>query len=249
MENLAVLPSLPLSRALADLRLSPRIGHKALAAWPLLPTSSRPRRRAYTTLARALDDGFAGVEELERAGFPARVRIENRDALPLLVAEGEEIARARGDSVAGASVLVPPKGVALADLARADARKHRMSRDLVAWLREVRPLPGQLGLVAALGDRVLGLELVGCAEAFAELLPRVLARFWMQAVEIAFRCGPARPPRFDAPEALLDALAAVELHSRPSAGLGRTVLLEGSGVAGRALVAGEELVHLTTLAR
>jgi hypothetical protein len=123
-----------------------------------------------------------------------------------------------------------------------------MSRELVAWLHEVRPLPGQIGLVAALGDRVLGLELAACPFAFAELLPGVLARFWMQAVEIAFRCGPARPPRFDAPESLLDALARVGLRCHASAGLGREVLLDGPGVSGRALVVEEEVVHWVALA-
>ena len=249
MENLAVLPSLPLARTLAGLRLAPRIAHKALTAWPLLPRSPHARGRTYTTLGRGLDDGFAGVAEAEPGESLARVRVENRGALPLLVAAGEEIACTQSDAVARASVLVPARGGALVELGRADERRGRMSRELVAWLREVRPLPGQIGLVAALGDRVLGLELAACPFAFADLLASVLARFWMQAVEIAFRSGPAQPPRFDAPESLLDALARAGLRSRASAGPGREVLLEGPGVSGRALVVEEEVVHWVTLAR
>jgi hypothetical protein len=248
MQNLAVLPSLPLSRALADLRLAPRIAHKALTVWPLLPAQPRAARaRTCTTLGRALEDGFAGVGEPELASSPPRVRVENRGVLPLLVPAGVELAT--GGAVASASVLVAPKGTALAELARVDERGRQMSRDLVTWLREVHPLPGQIGLVAALGDRVLGLELVGCGAAFADLLPSALARFWMRAVEAAFRSGPSSPPRFDAPESLLDALARAELRSRASAGLGREVLLEGSGFSGRALVLAEEVVHWVALAR
>jgi hypothetical protein len=248
MQNLAVLPSLPLARTLAGLRLAPRIAHKALTAWPLLPRSPETRERTYTTLGRGLDDGFAGVAETEPVGPLSRARVENRGALPLLVASGEEIACTGSAAVAGASVLVPARGAAVVELGRADERRGRMSRELVAWLHEVRPLPGQIGLVAALGDRVLGLELAACPFAFAELLPGVLARFWMQAVEIAFRCGPARPPRFDAPESLLDALARVGLRCHASAGLGREVLLDGPGVSGRALVVEEEVVHWVALA-
>jgi hypothetical protein len=250
MGNLAVLPSLPLARTLAGLRLAPRIGHKALTAWPLLPApSGGPRERAWITLGRALDDGFAGVEETAPAGSAMRVRVENRSALPLLVAAGEEVACAREALVSTGSVGVPPRGAALVDLARADERQRRMSRDLLAWLREIRPLPGQVGVVAALGDRVLGLELTSCPLAFADLLPGLLARFWMRAVEIAFRCGPASPPRFDAPETFLGALGDAELRSRASAGLGREILLEGSGLSGRALVVGEDVVHQVALAR
>jgi hypothetical protein len=249
MENLAVLPSLPLSRTLASLRLAPRIEHKALAAWPLLPCSPRTRGRTCATLGRGLEDGFAGLAASDGEGPLSRVRVENRGALPLLVAAGEEVACAEGGGVALASVLVPARGDALVGLGRADARRGRMSRELEAWLREVRPLPGQVGLVAALGDRVLGLELATCPFAFADLLPGVLARFWMQAVEVAFRCGPPSPPRFDAPESLLDALAHVSLRSQGSAGLGRDVLLEAPGLSGRALVGEAEVVHWRVLAR
>jgi hypothetical protein len=249
MENLAVLPSLPLARTLAGLRLGPRIAHKALTAWPLLPRSPQPRGRSYTTLGRCLDDGFAGVAEAEPAGSPSRARLENRGALPLLVAAGEEIACPGSNGVAGASVLVPAKGFAVVERGRADERRGRMSRELEAWLREVRPLPGQIGLVAALGDRVLGLELAACPFAFADLLPGVLARFWMRAVEAAFRCGPARPPRFDAPESLLEALERAGLRSRASGGPGRDVVLEGEGLSGRALLVEAEVVHWVVLAR
>ena len=249
MENLAILPSLCLTRTLTGLRLAPRIAHKALTAWPLLPGSACVRGRAYTTLGRGLEDGFAGVTGAESPGPVARARVENRGTLPLLVAAGEEIAGAGNDAVAGASVLVPPRGAAVVELGRADERRARTSRELVAWLREVRPLPGQIGVVAALGDRVLGLELGACPFAFADLLPGVLARFWMQAVQIAFRCGTPSPPRFDAPESLLDALARVGLRSYASAGLGRGVVLEGPGLSGRALVVEEVVVHQVALAR
>jgi len=249
MENLAILPSLSLARTLTGLRLAPRIAHKALTAWPLLPGSPRARGRTYTTLRRGLEDGFAGVTGAEPRVPVARARVENRGALPLLVAAGEEIAGAGNGAVAGASVLVPARGAAVVELGRADERRGRMSRELVAWLREVHPLPGQIGAVAALGDRVLGLELAACPFAFADLLPGVLARFWMQAVEIAFRCGPPSPPRFDAPESLLDALARAGLRSQPSAGLGRDVVLESPGLSGHALVREAEVVHWRVLAR
>jgi hypothetical protein len=188
------------------------------------------------------------VTAAEAPGPVARARVENRGTLPLLVAAGEEIAGAENGAVAGASVLVPSRGAAVVELCRADERRGRTSRELASWLREVRPLPGQIGVVAALGDRVLGLELTACPFAFADLLPGILARFWMQAVEIAFRCGPQSPPRFDAPESLLDALARSGLRSHASAGLGRDVVLEGPGLAGRALVVEEEVVHQVALA-
>ena len=75
MEKLAVLPSLPLARTLTGLRLAPRIAHKALTAWPLLPGSARARSRTYTTLGRGLEDGFAGVTGSEPPGPIARARV------------------------------------------------------------------------------------------------------------------------------------------------------------------------------
>ena len=138
--------------------------------------------------------------------------------------------------------------------AYADYRRsrHGQVEDVV---RAFRPVPGQVGFVAAAGDEVLGLEAIGSPEVFAESFPRLLRGYAIDAVDAAFlrehdpaaRPGAAQPPpapRFDAPEPFLAALGAAPALASPSLGLGTDLRLAGPELAGCALVAGG-VVHLT----
>jgi hypothetical protein len=241
-ESPMTLPAWSPARALAGVGLAPRVNNKALTVWPLRSSAPRPAPEARAVpLARALEDGFAGLEAMG----PQALRVENRGPAPLLVVAGEELSGERWGGCAATSVLVPPHDDARVQLVPQEERRAGLRRDLVPWLRALRPLPGQVGLVAAFGDRILGVELMGGAALLAQVLPTLLASHWMRAIRVAFACGPTVPPRFDAPEALLEALVAVHVRGRPAPGAGRSLVLEGDGVRGQALLLGDELVHLT----
>jgi hypothetical protein len=128
------------------------------------------------------------------------------------------------------------------------------ARDLDEAAHAFRPLPGQVGFVAAIGDEVAGLEAIGREEVFARSFERLLRAYLIDAVDAAHLRGREAQAavRFEAPEPFLEALAAAPASERPSLGLGRDLRLRGGGVAGCALVHGPAgpaaLVHLTAFA-
>jgi hypothetical protein len=230
---------------LAGVRLAPRQEDKALTLWPLLP------RRALSApsfehllLGDALEDGLAGISELE-GSCAAEIEAENRASQPLLVLAGEYLGSPRSGLVASASQVIAPRSVASVPVQRLPGRVQPCP---IGWLRRLRPLPGQLGFAVALGDDVLGLELLGDPQAFARALPVLAALQWRRALELTFRCGPARVPPFDAPEPFLEALSRARAHVVGAALEGRRLRLEGGGAAGEALLAQSSLVHLAARA-
>lgn len=136
-------------------------------------------------------------------------------------------------------------GTRSASQAYADYAETR-ARDLREIVAAFRPLPGQVGFVAAIGDEIVGAEIVGHPAVFASVFDRLLRAYAIDAVDASFvrRAEPDRTPRFDAPEPFLAALGAASGTVAPSLGLGQDLRLEGGGVCGCALVAGE-VVHLT----
>jgi hypothetical protein len=113
------------------------------------------------------------------------------------------------------------------------------------------PVAGQVGFVCAIDGEIAGLEVVGRAEVFARIFPALLNAYAIDAVDLAFTKAQdrARLGRrcFDAPEPFLRALAAAPSRGSASLGLGEDLRIEGEGVAGCALVAGD-VVHLTAFA-
>lgn len=128
--------------------------------------------------------------------------------------------------------------------------------DLDEIRRAFSPVPGQVGFVAAIGDGVAGLEVVGRPEVFECVASRLVEAYAIDALDprAAHRGAPRRwlrrgeearrPARFESPEGFLDAVATAPASSVPSLGVGEDVRIEGGEVTGCAL-AWERLVHLT----
>lgn len=119
------------------------------------------------------------------------------------------------------------------------------------YVSAFHPIERQVGFVAAIGDEITGLEIVGRPEVFARTFSGLVRAYGIDAVDAAFvksreerRAGHAR---FDAPEPFLRALAASPSSAMPSLGLGEDLRIDAAGVAGCALVAGD-VVHLTAFA-
>jgi ARG and Rhodanese-Phosphatase-superfamily-associated Protein domain len=119
------------------------------------------------------------------------------------------------------------------------------------------PVPGQVGFVAAIGEAVSGLEVIGRPEVFARAFAGLLEGYLIDAVDHALvrelevaDAGDegAVPAVFDAPEGFLAALGEAGATTSPSLGLGVDLRLEGERVAGCALAEGEA-VHLTAFPR
>ena len=118
--------------------------------------------------------------------------------------------------------------------------------DLSDMLAAFRPLERQVGFVAVAGDAIVGLEAIGRPEVFADQFEGLVRAYAIDAIDPApgRRDGEPSPPGSDSPEAFLAALGRAPALRGPSLGLGDDLRIEGEGVAGCALVAGQ-VVHLT----
>jgi hypothetical protein len=156
-----------------------------------------------------------------------------------------------------------------AKLRRAGARSHTRAyadylasraRDIAdAEQRLARAHPRQVGFVAAIGEAVAGLELVGRPDVFERVYRGLLGAYLVDAVDhdaseadldrtaslrARREAWRTRARRFETPDSFLRAVARARTRSAASLGLGEDVRLGGSDVSGCALFAGE-VVHLT----
>jgi hypothetical protein len=120
--------------------------------------------------------------------------------------------------------------------------------DLAELGAAFRPIPGQVGFVACLGDEVVGLEAIGRPEVFSRAFRMLLHGYLIDAIDQNLIRREDRPgkrrSRFEAPEEFLAALAGATAESRASLGLGVDLRIEDARVSACALVAGD-VVHVT----
>jgi hypothetical protein len=140
-------------------------------------------------------------------------------------------------------------GTASATDSYEDYIRSRQS-DLSDMLAAFRPLERQVGFVAVAGGEVVGLEAIGRPEVFAERFEGLVRAYAVDAIDAALGRRKREPDRgrglasHDSPEAFLAALGRAPVERGPSLGVGDDLRIEGEGVAGCALVAGQ-VVHLT----
>ena len=154
-------------------------------------------------------------------------------------------------------------GVRSATRAYADHLRAR-GREIGAAERNFAVLDDQVGFVAAVGDRIAGLDVVGRPQVFARVFRGLLGSYLVDALDHAApghrapagRAGGLRSWRtaripsvrsgagaFEAPEPFLRALVRAPVKVGASIGLGEDVRVRGIGVEGCALFAGG-LVHM-----
>jgi hypothetical protein len=111
-------------------------------------------------------------------------------------------------------------------------------------LAAFRPLERQVGFVAVAGDEIAGLEAIGRPEVFTDQFEGLVRSYAVDAIDTALGARERALPRHDSPEAFLAALARAPAQRGRSLGLGDDLRIEGEGVAGCALLAGQ-VIHLT----
>ena len=104
------------------------------------------------------------------------------------------------------------------------------------------PEPEQTGAVFALNGSISGLEVFDHPEAFANMLPKLVRSWALDAIEDS--PGDASTPPLEAAHAFLGVVAAAEMQSFAAAGQGIDVRLSGAQVSGGAVVDGGRVVHL-----
>jgi hypothetical protein len=124
-----------------------------------------------------------------------------------------------------------------------DVVARRRERDR-APLRDVRPVPGQVGLIAMHEGDLVAMEVVGHPATWEPLFGRVLASL---APEVADRPrGRRRRGSGEWMGAIRD--AALRLVDRPAVGIGRDVELETRHLIGSGVWMGDRMAHLSVYA-
>lgn len=143
------------------------------------------------------------------------------------------------DSVARAAERL---SVASPTQAYSDVVRERHD-DLGTFRAAFRAVPGQTGMLAILGGRVLGLDLFAAPATLAALLPKLATSYALDAVE-AEAPAPAPEKNAEVARGFLDAVGAAPLTAHPSVSLGQSLRLASPHVAGAALLYGERVLHL-----
>ena len=114
--------------------------------------------------------------------------------------------------------------------------------------------PDQVGAVFAIGKRVEGLELFDCADTLADLLPKLIRSYAIDALEgRSDRWG--QTPRGQAPRTkrrakpkrareFLQRVIEAPVETFPAVGLGTEIRMSAEGLIAGGLVADERVVHL-----
>jgi len=105
---------------------------------------------------------------------------------------------------------------------------------------------GQTGAVFAIGDKIEGLELFDCAETLADMLPKLIRSYAIDAIETVETHR--RNPSAVSADAFISRLARAEIETYPAIGLGTEVGMAAPGVIAGGLVAEERVVHLAAFA-
>ena len=116
------------------------------------------------------------------------------------------------------------------------------ARRLEEYVAAMRPLEGQAGAVFAINGRVETVELFAWTDTLGRLLPKLVRGCAIDAIEEYRKAVPA-PSRKDV-EAILKRVAEAHAAPFPAVGLGEDLRLQAPGLAGGALSADNELLHL-----
>lgn len=105
--------------------------------------------------------------------------------------------------------------------------------------------PDQVGAVFAIRHRTEGLELFDCPSTLAELLPKLVRSYAIDAIE---RRPTGMPPSPRAAQTFTRRLRQAEIETYPAVGLGTEIRLTAPGIVAAGLVEQERIVHLAGFA-
>jgi len=176
------------------------------------------------------------------APHAAHPRLRRRKAEAL---QAEPLARGAAQADVWDEVALTADRLAVASPTRANADAFRAHRPSLAQLEQAFPLEaGQCGAVLALGDN-LCLDAVSRPDAFTRLWPKLRAGYLLDALD-----------QLDQPAAssgcisdFVASLATAALASRPSAGHGSDVRLNGEHILGSGLEVDRELLQVSAFTR
>ena len=168
---------------------------------------------------------------------PSQLRSRNLHAVARNVATDARVAGDQGEVWNTVEEYVADFEAPAPTRALADA--HRAARTATADVSGTTPLPGQRGVVAAAGGRVLGFDLFDRPEVLEERWLAIVAGYAMDARATGERVRRRHVRSF------LGGVARCPVTEAPGVGLGRTLHPLGDDLGALALEWNEVIVHLT----
>lgn len=215
-----------------------------LTVYPII--SADGPQLPYLLLSEALGSGAVSMEEHDQGTGPILIA-RNNGFHPVLILDRERLLGARRECTISRSILLGPRSVTEVPLACHQERRWSCpprNRELDAALQSFPKLPEQVGAMAFLGKRFLGLDALGSPNLYDSLHRRLLAGYLAQVLGSA----PHMPslPEASRPEAMVVAQALQNAIREPCSaaeGHGEQWVLTGT-ISGRELCHGGFLVHL-----
>lgn len=130
--------------------------------------------------------------------------------------------------------------------ALSDIYEQQRSR-LDEYVRSVRVVRDQVGVVFELNGEVLGMDLFDATDSLARLLPRLVKSYALDAIEHP-GAGDARANPLQV-SAFLEQVAVAPTQVFPSTDLGQDVRFTGESIMGGALVEDGRVIHLVAFSR
>jgi hypothetical protein len=130
-----------------------------------------------------------------------------------------------------------------------DARGLSERRHLGHRRSQITPLPDQVGAAFIVRGRLVGAELFDSPRTFAQLLPKLVRSYGLDALDHSL-------PRVSAPaavdgefQAFLEQLLGAATLRRPAVGLGEDLRIEAKELVAAALVHEGKVVHLSAFVK
>ena len=116
-------------------------------------------------------------------------------------------------------------------------------------VRDIHPLPDQVGAAFAVGGQLIGAELFDSAQTFRDLLPKLIRSYGLDAIDWEYPVPTDKAPDPVDVEGLLKRLEGLPAFTRSGLGLGEDLRFEDDGVVGAALAHEGRLVHLSVFTK
>jgi hypothetical protein len=123
------------------------------------------------------------------------------------------------------------------------AAHHTRLEDYVGAFR---PEPDQTGAVFAIGERIEGLELFDCPQTLAEMLPKLVRSYAIDAIESV--ASHRRNPTATSARDFFDRVRNAQARSYPAVGQGTELRISEPGLIAAGLIAEDRIVHLAAFA-
>jgi hypothetical protein len=224
--------------------LDAHLSHNNLTVFPV--TAAKGTVLPYLLSTEVEGKGILTVRERGDSETPMLL-VRNNSLHPLLVLAGEPLPDEHRGRVVSRSFLLGGKSVTqipASAMERGGWVSPDKENEITEWMEWLPRVKHQIGILAFLGEEVMGLEALGAPNLYEAVHRRLLVRFIKGAMKRP-DVSPGDPPFLrQQAQRLLDSLRAADRTEATTMGLGEFWGLNGSVRGGELLDQGQ-LVHLS----